>query len=255
MTQFHTRHGLPCLPIFPRPIFSRLLGVVTIGCAVLLSACSGLSTDNRAASTDVALTPPPNFTRGLVSTSTPEPFYPLRARSLNLEGWVLLNFSVDPAGAVIGNSIEIIQTQPPGYFERSATNAARRLRFENTQDRVVDDIRFVFRYELEDRDQVLVEPETRVVEFRELIPMRYITPDYPPTARADGIEGYVVVHFDVTETGGIENIRVIDSEPVGVFESTAREAAARLRFEPRIVNDEPVRVDAVSYRFDWTLDP
>jgi len=199
------------------------------------------------------LEPPPNFTRGLIVTNSPTPLYPQRARSLGLEGWVMLSFSVDVDGNVVPGSIETVNAQPPGYFERSALNAVRRMNFENTVNRLVDDVRYVFRYELEERSGMFVAPQEQQPQFRELIPMRFITPDYPRIAEEQGLEGHVVVSFTVSETGTVEDISIVESEPAGVFDEEALISARRLRFEPRLVEDDPVRVEGVTYRFDWRL--
>jgi len=51
----------------------------------------------------------------------------------------------------------------------------------------------------------------------------------------------------------VQDIEVAESEPVGVFDEEALRAAQRLRFEPRIVVGETVRVEDVAFRFDWKL--
>ncbi|MDD9889900.1 MAG: energy transducer TonB [Gammaproteobacteria bacterium] len=221
----------------------------------LLVGCVALDADMRTGSSSDSpeLTPPPNFTRGLITRRVAEPFYPLRAQNLGIKGWVMVEFSVDQNGEVIGNSIRTIEEEPEGYFQQSALNAARRMLFDNTRGQILDDIRYVFRFELDEQNSILVEPPSEEVEFRELIPMRYITPNYPEIAMELGIEGYVIVEFSVTAVGAVENVSIIESEPPGVFNEEAINAALRLRFEPRIIFDGPVRVDNVQYRFDWRL--
>jgi len=221
----------------------------------LLGSCIAVdeSTRNVSTSSSSELTPPPNFTRGLVARRVAEPLYPLRARSLGIEGWVVVEFSVDEEGEVIGNTIRTVEEQPIGYFRQSAVNAARRMVFDNTRGETLDDIRYVFRYVLEDQSSILVEPPSNEVLFRELIPMRFITPNYPEVAEELGIEGYVVVRFDVNEQGMVENVAIVESEPPGVFNDEAINSAYRLRFEPRIILDGSVRVNNVQYRFDWQL--
>jgi TonB family protein len=197
--------------------------------------------------------PSQNFTRGLIPLRTPQPLYPLRARNLGVQGWVMLSFTVNEDGMVIGNSIETMQEEPQGYFETSATNAARRMTFENTRGQPVEDIRYVFRYELEEDNSILVDPPSEEIEYRDLISKRYITPDYPEVALELRIEGLVVVSFTVTENGTVEDLQIEESEPPGVFDEVALRAASRLHFEPRIVFSAPVRVENVRYRFVWEL--
>jgi TonB family protein len=165
----------------------------------------------------------------------------------------MLRFSVDADGEVIGNSIETLEEQPAGYFESSSINAARRLTFENTRGETVEDVRYVFRYLLEESARVRAESGADEIQFRELIPSRYVTPNYPEIALELELEGYVVVQFTVTEQGAVENVEITEAEPPGVFDDEAIAAALRLRFEPRIVFDGAVRVEDVTYRFDWRL--
>lgn len=168
----------------------------------------------------------------------------------------MLEFNVDTNGSVIPSSIDTIQAQPPGYFESAAISAARRMRFDNSRNTPVNDVRWVFRFELEEEQaqRVVSSPSPEdTIEFRELIPMRYITPEYPDAARTQGTEGFVVVAFSVNTDGSIDNVRIVESTPPGVFDEVALDAAARLRFEPRIVLNNPVQVDDVEFRFDWTL--
>jgi protein TonB len=72
------------------------------------------------------------------------------------------------------------------------------------------------------------------------IPLSRQPPEYPYKAARRGIEGWVRVAFDVTETGTVENAEVIESDPPGVFDIAATRAVSRWRFKPRIVNGEAV---------------
>lgn len=230
---------------------------VLIATLLGLSACSGMETASPAASSDsdFEVAPPPNFTRGLFERRAPEPLYPIRARNLGVEGWVMLGFSVDSDGEVINSTIRTLQEQPEGYFESSAVAAARRLTFQNLRSEPVDDVRYVFRYQLEGLEDSSppIDATPNRVQFREMLPQSFITPSYPEVALELGLEGYVVVNFTVTDTGAVEDIVIQESEPPGVFNEEAIRAAQRLRFEPRILLGAAVRVENVSYRFDWNL--
>ncbi|MEQ8952737.1 MAG: energy transducer TonB [Gammaproteobacteria bacterium] len=235
-----------------RPISSPGLLLAVILAA--LSACDATENVPRALTQDdIDRLPPPSFTRGLLTRFVPEPLYPLRALNQRVEGWVLLHFDVNENGQVVPASLEIEDEQPAGYFTQSALSAARRLSFENTRGTTVEDIHYVFRYDLQEQGQIVSEPPPQELQFRELIPDSFITPEYPQAAERDGIEGYVVVAFTVTSSGSVENIRIVDSSPAGVFDQSALRAATRLRFEPRLVAGSAVAVDNVEYRFDWNL--
>ena len=201
-----------------------------------------------------AVTPPPNFTRGLIERRAPTPLYPMRASELGIEGWVMLGFSVDEDGEVVKNSVRTLQEHPEGFFENSARRAVRRLSFQNVRGEVIEDVRYVFRYQLDESVTVpLADSAADIIQFREMLPRRFITPPYPDIALELEIEGYVVVKFTVTETGAVEDVVIDESEPSGVFNDEAILAAQRLRFEPRIVAGEAVRVEDVLFRFDWNL--
>ena len=42
-------------------------------------------------------------------------------------------------------------------------------------------------------------------------------PVYPQSAQVQRLEGFVTLAYDVTASGNVDNVRVINSEPVGVF--------------------------------------
>ena len=57
-------------------------------------------------------------------------------------------------------------------------------------------------------------------------------PTYPQQALRNGIEGYVLVRMTIDSSGKVNEVLVVDSEPLGVFERSAREAARRFIFHP-----------------------
>lgn len=71
---------------------------------------------------------------------------------------------------------------------------------------------------------------------RNFMPLSQQPPRYPYQAARRGIEGWVRVSFRVTETGTVEDVVVLESEPPGVFDQAAIKAVYRWRFKPRIVN-------------------
>ena len=54
------------------------------------------------------------------------PKYPRRALRRNIEGYVLVEFTVDKEGEVVADSIEFIESQPKGMFERSVRKSLLR---------------------------------------------------------------------------------------------------------------------------------
>ncbi len=74
---------------------------------------------------------------------------------------------------------------------------------------------------------------------------------YPPRARAKGIEGYVVFSLLIGVTGEIEQVKVIESYPEGLFDEAATQGINQWQFEPAIYQGQAVRAWAKQrIRFD-----
>ena len=67
----------------------------------------------------------------------------------------------------------------------------------------------------------------------EALALLRVLPTYPPHAAARGIEGWVLLEFTIAASGAASAIRVLDSEPPGVFEDAARRALARWKYRPQ----------------------
>lgn len=57
---------------------------------------------------------------------------------------------------------------------------------------------------------------------------------YPAEAKQNRIEGVVRVAYDVTVDGTVENARVVESNPPGVFDAAALDAVRKWRFHPAV---------------------
>ncbi len=79
------------------------------------------------------------------------------------------------------------------------------------------------------------------------------SPEYPSKARERGIEGHVVLKIKVSERGEVEQVRVVESEPVGVFDMVAVNAINDWTFDPARYEGEPVAV-SVSQRIPFRLN-
>ena len=100
----------------------------------------------------------------------------------------------------------------------------------------------------------------------EYIPLFKVTPIYPRRAQERGIMGYAIVSFTITETGTVENAEPLegmcgnptDPETVfrscTIFNSAASRAAIKLKYKPKIVDGNAVRVDDVPHKFTFILE-
>ena len=74
---------------------------------------------------------------------------------------------------------------------------------------------------------------------------------YPPRAKAKGIEGYVLLSLLISPTGDVERVKVLEANPAGIFEDVAVAGVKSWKFEPASYNGESVRVWAKQrVRFD-----
>lgn len=78
--------------------------------------------------------------------------------------------------------------------------------------------------------------------------------NYPPRAVRRNIEGFVTVKFTVTKTGDVDTIQIAQSEPAGVFDESVMAAVKKYKFQPRIVNGEPVETKDVERKIVFKLE-
>ncbi len=86
-----------------------------------------------------------------------------------------------------------------------------------------------------------------------LVSLMRSAPIYPVDAARRGLEGYVIVEFDVLETGYVANVRVIESSH-RVFEKSAVRAASKFRFKPLVIDGVPLPTIGLRNRFRFEMD-
>lgn len=71
-----------------------------------------------------------------------------------------------------------------------------------------------------------------------LVSMVLAQPVYPVRAAQDGIEGFVIVEFDVGVDGMVSNVHIVESSH-SLFEKSAINAVRKFRYKPRVVDGVP----------------
>ena len=89
---------------------------------------------------------------------------------------------------------------------------------------------------------------------RDVIPLVRVNPTYPPREQARGIEGWVIVQFNVTAAGTVRDAIVVDSEPKSVFDAAALEAIGRWRYNPRVDRGIAVERVGLQTKISFTLE-
>ncbi len=86
-----------------------------------------------------------------------------------------------------------------------------------------------------------------------LVAIMRVQPAYPGAMAQRGLEGWVLVEFDVLPEGGVSNVRIIESSHRG-FEDAARRAAQRFRFKARVVDGVPRATHGLRNLFRFELE-
>lgn len=86
-----------------------------------------------------------------------------------------------------------------------------------------------------------------------LVNLVRVGPVYPARAIAQGVEGHVIVQFDVTAEGKVVNIVIVESSN-SVFDNAAIKAAARFKFKPRVVDGIALVSTGIQNLFTFRLD-
>lgn len=68
-----------------------------------------------------------------------------------------------------------------------------------------------------------------------------IPPVYPILARRRGTEGWVRVAFEVDENGYVDNLHILESKPLGIFDKSVMQCVSKWRYKPGTVEGVAVR--------------
>lgn len=86
-----------------------------------------------------------------------------------------------------------------------------------------------------------------------LINIIAVRPSYPMAASSRGLEGHVVVRFDVTAMGTVVNAAVVDSSS-SVFNRSALDAIKKFRFKPKVIDGVPQESFGLQRLFTYEME-
>lgn len=75
-------------------------------------------------------------------------------------------------------------------------------------------------------------------------PLERVPADYPVRARAKNVTGHVTLSLLVEADGTVDDLKVLESQPPGVFDEAAMAAVRQWRFTPATYEGRPVSVRA-----------
>ena len=88
---------------------------------------------------------------------------------------------------------------------------------------------------------------------QEYAPLELNPPVYPHVSQFNGIEGYCIVEYTVTNTGAVQDAFPEECQPIGIFEGVSVEAALSFRYQPRVIDGVAVDVQGVKNKFVFDL--
>jgi len=77
---------------------------------------------------------------------------------------------------------------------------------------------------------------------------------YPRRAQRLGVEGFVVLAFDVNEQGELIDLRVTESKPRLVFDKAATQYIKKFKFEPASLDGSAVYASDITMRMPFRLE-
>lgn len=86
-------------------------------------------------------------------------------------------------------------------------------------------------------------------------PVKRVSPHYPQEAINSNTEGFVVLSFDITETGATDNISIVNASPKGTFDESAVDALQQWQYKPRIQGGKALRQTGLLVQLDYKLGP
>ena len=98
----------------------------------------------------------------------------------------------------------------------------------------------------------LPQAQTATAPALVLVALSTPSPDYPREAALAGTQGFVVVEFTINSEGSTQDINVVEASPQRVFDTAARRAVSRWKFQPVLENGNPV-TKRVQRRIDFKL--
>lgn len=99
----------------------------------------------------------------------------------------------------------------------------------------------------------VAEENSKVVNT-EAIPHVVIPANYPRKALLKGQSGSVIFKMDINKDGSPFNIRIIGSEPEGVFDKSALNAIKKWKFKPAIKNGQAIKQYDTQYTMVFKLE-
>ena len=85
-------------------------------------------------------------------------------------------------------------------------------------------------------------------------PIVRINPKYPIDAARNGVEGWVILAFDINAIGEVVNIKIVDSQPKRIFDKAARRALSQWKYQAKSVSGKTVAQQNFTVQLDFNME-
>ncbi len=185
--------------------------------------------------------PPPEVLQPVFRSSLG---FPRAAYAARQEGTVSVGYDITPLGYT--TNVHVISAEPPGIFDRAATQNVGSWEFDTPQaGQPVTGLRSEIVFKL--KDAVLTP-----------VPDRPISISYPIAAQSRGIMGSCNVTYWIEENGTTSGAHIRYCVPAGYFEDATLDAVRRATYKPEadpVLNHRRIHYTNVNYRFQNVPDP
>ena len=88
----------------------------------------------------------------------------------------------------------------------------------------------------------------------EVTPIVRIEPLYPRKAALRGLEGFVILKFDITSQGTVSKVNILQASPPQIFNQSAKQALLRWKYKPKTVGGKPVKQAGLKVKLEFKLE-
>ena len=89
---------------------------------------------------------------------------------------------------------------------------------------------------------------------RDARPIVRVNPKYPISALRNGVQGWVVLAFDISKIGEVINVKVLDSQPKRIFDKAAKQALKKWKYRAKLVDGKQVSQQNFTVQLDFNMD-
>jgi len=172
---------------------------------------------------------------------------------LNIEG-----FSYRNEYSIVENKDTVDKKDLPNIPSESQNNKIEELQKEIERLKSLSEIRDIVSQEEEIKPKASVRSALDLTKSKEVLIreklLKRVTPNYTSRMRSRGIEGSVLIKFDVNKNGNVENAFVLESSGHNELDLISLNAVKEFSYNPAILNGSPSATRGLKKRFTFNID-